>query len=70
MRFGLMRILTSNWIASVIVAIAAVSLLILYIMGKTKESLIGAAILGLALILIIRGSKKTFDDGPGPEDGR
>jgi hypothetical protein len=70
MRFGLMRILTSNWIASVIVAIAAVSLLILYIMGKTKESLIGAAILGLALILIVRGSKKTFDDGPGPEDGR
>jgi hypothetical protein len=63
-----MRILTSNWIASIIVAVAAVSLLILYIMDKTKEALIGAVILVFALFLIIRGSKKNFGGGPGPED--
>jgi len=56
------RILTSNWFAALVLAIAAVSLILLYASGKTTEAVLGAAILFLALVLILMGSKKSDRD--------
>jgi hypothetical protein len=56
--FMIGRILTSNWFAALALLIAAASLVLLYESGKTSEAILGAAILFLALVLIIMGSRK------------
>lgn len=56
--FMIARILTSNWFAALVLLVAAASLLLLYESGKTAEAILGAAILFLALVLILMGSRK------------
>lgn len=56
--FMIARILTSNWFAALVLMVAAASLLLLYESGKTTEAILGAAILFLALVLILMGSRK------------
>ena len=51
------RILTSNWFALFVLALAAFSLVLLYLKGRTREALAGAAVLLLAAMLIYRGIK-------------
>ena len=52
------RFLTSNWFAALILIIAACSLVVLYMSGKTTEAVLGAGLLFLALVLILMGAKK------------
>jgi len=56
------RILTSNWFAALVLAVAGISLVLLYGSGKTTEAVLGAAVLFLALVLILMGSKKSDRD--------
>ncbi len=56
------KILTSNWFAALVLLVAAVSLILLYTHGKTTEAVLGAAVLFLALVLILMGSKKSDRD--------
>jgi hypothetical protein len=56
------RILTSNWFAVLVLVAAAASLVLLYDSGKTTEAVLGAAVLFLALVLILMGSKKSGKD--------
>jgi hypothetical protein len=52
------RFLTSNWFAALVLLVAAASLVLLYESGKTSEAVLGAAILFLALVLILMGSRR------------
>ncbi len=56
------RFLTSNWFAALILVIAAGSLVVLYISGRTTEAVLGGALLFLALVLILMGVKKSDGD--------
>jgi hypothetical protein len=56
------KILTSNWFAAFVLVVAAASLVLLYVSGKTTEAVLGAAVLFLALVLILMGSKKSDRD--------
>ena len=56
--FMIARFLTSNWFAALVLLVAAASLVLLYESGKTTEAILGAAILFLALVLILMGSRK------------
>jgi ABC-type Mn2+/Zn2+ transport system permease subunit len=56
--FMIARFLTSNWFAALVLLVAAASLVLLYESGKTTEAILGAAILFLALVLILIGSRK------------
>ncbi len=60
--FMIARILTSNWLAALVLVVAAVSLVLLYVSGQTTEAVLGAAILLLALVLILMGSKRSDRD--------
>ena len=60
--FTMTRIFTSNWFAALILAVAAVSLVLLYSTGRTTEAILGAALLLLALVLILVGSRKSDGD--------
>lgn len=54
-----MRIFTSGWFAFVAVIAAVFSLYALHSSGQTTEALIGSAVLLVATILILAGSKKS-----------
>ncbi len=54
----LVRILTSSWFAFLAVIVAAVSVFMLYSSGQVNEALIGAAVLFVATIFILIGSKR------------
>ncbi len=56
------RIFTSNWFAALVVVVAAASLVLLYDSGKTTEAVLGAAVLFLAFVLILMGSKRSDRD--------
>jgi membrane-bound ClpP family serine protease len=56
--FMIARFLTSNWFAALVLLVAAASLVLLYESGKTTEAILGAAILFLAFVLILMGSRK------------
>jgi hypothetical protein len=60
--FMITRILTSNWFAALVLLVAAASLVLLYESGQTTEAVLGAAILFLALVLILVGSRKGDSD--------
>jgi membrane protein implicated in regulation of membrane protease activity len=60
------RILTSNWVAIPLLVVAGISLVLLFLKGRTKEALIGGAVLALAAYLILRRGR---DDDQGPDDG-
>jgi hypothetical protein len=49
------RILTSNWFALTVLAVAALSLILLHREGRTTEALVGAGLLALAALLVYRG---------------
>jgi hypothetical protein len=51
------KIFTSNWFALIVLALAAISLVLLYSTGRTTEALFGAALLVLAALLIYWGEK-------------
>lgn len=51
------KILTSNWFALIVLAVAAFSLILLHREGRTTEALVGAVLLVLAALLIYRGSQ-------------
>lgn len=55
-------ILTNTWFALIVLGLAVLSLVFLYLKGRTKESLCGAALLILAAFLIFRGSKSQRTD--------
>jgi len=56
------KILTSNWFAVPVILLAAVSVGLLYLTERTTEALCGAALLGVAIILIILGREKKDQD--------
>jgi lipopolysaccharide export LptBFGC system permease protein LptF len=56
------KIFTSNWFAALVLLVAAAALILLYVRGKTTEAVLGAAILFLALVLSLMGSKKSDRD--------
>lgn len=60
----LSRILSSSLFALVALSVAAVSLVLLYLKGKTDEALIGAILLALAALLVFFGNrhKSSSDD--------
>ncbi len=60
--FMIARIFTSNVFAALVLVVAAISLVLLYVSGQTSEAVLGAAILLLALVLILMGSKKSGRD--------
>lgn len=60
-------ILTNTWFALIVLGLAVVSLVFLYLKGRTTESLCGAGLLILAAFLIYRGSKSRHTDAP-PRD--
>lgn len=62
----LAKILTSNWIALPVLLVAAGSLVLLYVKGRTFEAMIGAALLAVAVILIFLGREKKDPDSPSP----
>jgi len=51
------KIFTSNWFALIVLALAAISLVLLYFADRTTEALFGAGLLILAAILIYWGEK-------------
>lgn len=57
----LIKILSSNWVAIPVLAIACVSLVLLYLRGRTTEAKLGASLLLLAFLLIIWGRKPPPD---------
>ena len=56
------KFFTSNWFAGLMLIVAAISLVLLYATGNTSEAILGAAILFLALVLILMGSRKSNRD--------
>lgn len=56
------KILTSNWFSALVLVVAAASLVLVYVSGKTTEAVLGAAVLFLALVLILMGSKRSDRD--------
>lgn|GEM_PF-785554 len=58
----LSRIFTSTLFALVVLTVAAVSLAMLYVRGRTLEAGVGAALLLVAAFLIYRGSKTPHTD--------
>jgi len=55
-------ILTNTWFALIVLGLAVLSLVFLYLKGRTPESLCGAGLLILAAFLIYRGSKSQHTD--------
>jgi hypothetical protein len=51
----IVRILTSNWFALIVLAVAACSLVLLYRTGQTVEAFVGAGLLVLAALLVFWG---------------
>ncbi|MCX5861833.1 MAG: hypothetical protein WCG29_06765 [Desulfomonile sp.] len=58
----LRKIFTSNEFAVLVLLIAAMSLVMLYLSGRTIETAIGTVLLALAALLIFRGDKKKDSD--------
>jgi predicted tellurium resistance membrane protein TerC len=54
----IVRILTSNWFAVIVLAVAAFSLVLLHREGKTVEALVGAGLLVLAALLVYWGMNR------------
>jgi uncharacterized membrane protein YfcA len=54
----LQKIITSNWVAIPVFGLAAGSLVLLYVKGRTLEAIVGACVLAVALILMILGREK------------
>jgi hypothetical protein len=61
------RIFTSNWVAIPLLIVAGVSLVLLYLRGRTTEAMIGAGMLAVAAYLIVRGGRSRDEDSEGPE---
>jgi hypothetical protein len=61
------RIFTSNWVAIPLLIVAAISLVVLYLRGRTTEAMIGAGVLAVAAYLIVRGCRSRDDDSEGSE---
>ncbi|HMK34990.1 MAG TPA: hypothetical protein VK463_07990 [Desulfomonilaceae bacterium] len=53
----ILKILTSAWFASLVVAVATLSLYLLYSSGQATEAAVGGGILVVAVILILVGSR-------------
>ncbi len=58
------RILYSNWFASLVLALATISLILLYLQGRTSAALAGAGLLVLAIILIAWGNRQKKSEAP------
>jgi hypothetical protein len=56
----LIRFLSSNWVAIPVLLLACVAVAVLYLRGRIMEAKIGGSLLGIALVLILWGSR-----GPG-----
>lgn len=56
------RFLSSNWVAIPVLVLASAAVVILYLRGRVFEAKIGASVLGLAVLLILWGSR-----GSGPD---
>lgn len=56
------KIFTSNEFAVLVLLIAAMSLVVLYLSGRTLETAIGAVLLAISAILIFMGDKKKDPD--------
>jgi hypothetical protein len=61
------RIFTSNWVAIPLLIVAGVSLVLLYLRGRTTEAMIGAGMLAVAAYLIVRGGRSRDEDSESPE---
>lgn len=59
----MLRILASNWVAVPVLIAAALSLVFLYMTGRTWEVVVGAGILLVAVILVFMGR-----DGSKPDN--
>jgi hypothetical protein len=51
------KIIYSNWFAWLVLSLAGMSLVLLYLKGRTTESTIGAGVLAVAALLIFLGRK-------------
>lgn len=58
----MVRFLTSNFVIFIVLTLAALSLVLLYLQGRTTAAWIGAALLLLSLLLILLGGSP--DDSP------
>jgi predicted tellurium resistance membrane protein TerC len=54
----IVRILTSNWFALIVLAVAAFSLVLLHREGRTVEALVGTGLLVVAALLIYWGRNR------------
>ena len=54
----IVRILTSNWFALIVLAVAAFSLVLLHREGRTVAALVGAGLLVLATLLVYWGMNR------------
>lgn len=60
------RIFTSNWFAIPVLLIAAGSLALLYLAGRTEEAIVGAVVLAVAALFILLGREKKDRDADLP----
>ncbi len=51
------RFLSSNWVAIPVLVLACTAVVVLYVRGRVFEAKIGATVLGLAVLLILWGSR-------------
>lgn len=58
----LIRFLSSNWVAIPVLLLACAAVAVLYMRGRVLEAKIGGSLLGLALVLILWGSRGTGTD--------
>ena len=58
----IIRILTNNWFAALVLVTAGGGLYMLHSRGLILEAAIGGALLVIALILILKGGKGKNDD--------
>lgn len=61
----LIRFLSSNWVAIPVLVLACLAVVVLYLRGLVMEAKIGGSLLGIALVLILWGSRGT---GPSVRD--
>jgi hypothetical protein len=53
----LSKFLSSNWVAIPVLVLACAAVVVLYLRGRVFEAKIGATVLGLAVLLILWGSR-------------
>ena len=56
------RFLSSNWVAIPVLVLACAAVVVLYLRGRVFEAKIGATLLGLAILLIVWGSRGSGTD--------